>query len=397
MAVGYLTWDGCELINDARFLANIGNSSCIDASFTYADECCPVLALDGECGTWDPIDMSGIEDSPWYNAADARSTRFLGFWLLDISGLDASVWKVGSRRRGTPFGGSNFTRNLPSHRTLGYRVLMAACDEGGLEYGLRWLENSLIHHCECEGGGCENCEISVRSSCADVSVPDEGLYYIRGVRVTDGLRWGPRLFDGRWSDLPTQFREVTFALSAGDPCLYGCVNDLVALQDIPWPGGLPACLEMDDWWCNPAYDAALCGIVPAPSVGTNAPILEIRAGPDGAPGFLIEGYNDAAGHTCSDPNLPEADLCGSFRTLPLAPNEIMVIDNATHSVTLGTNTRTPIARFDRIYVEDGSPFDWIENQSCDPMLIRITPLGLCHSNVSPTSVKMEWLHREGCL
>jgi hypothetical protein len=236
---GWLYINNCEVLNDARFKAYVQQSTCLNCGTIQfgdnsEDSCpCEALSLD-PCSDpqWDPITYPDVTTAPWYDPnRPIESGGFLGFWTLEVTGLDAGHWQRSINQRGSRRGGANLGPLRAGSRTLGWRVVAAACDECSLEYGLSWLEQILT-------GTCDPCTVSnafVRVCCTDAADPTRGFYEIWDVGMLDGPKWGGSPLEGSRS--MCNLREVSFSLAVGDPCKYRCSTVCLERQVFPVPGG----------------------------------------------------------------------------------------------------------------------------------------------------------------
>jgi hypothetical protein len=151
-----------------------------------------------------------LDDAPWYNPVYPESADALGFFVEEWTGLDSPhVARAVSPRQ---YGGQLGTLKA-SQRVMKLNVIAFARTERAMEYLFRWLEATLGSVCS----GCATDEILIRRFCpTDLSQLWEGVVELREVGLVEGVTWENDL-----SDVNRCFiRRLSFALAAGDPCMY---------------------------------------------------------------------------------------------------------------------------------------------------------------------------------
>jgi hypothetical protein len=211
-----------ELLNNARTASYLANPDlAIDLidicsiepnggcdSYAYMPNCGP-----GGDGSWSALqfDRPESDPAPWYNSLYPQSADALGFIVEDWTGLDdghirrsTTAWDRGHSLG--PLGSSG--------RVMKINVFLFGRTEEATEYLFRWLGSTLSSVCST----CASESILIRRFCGDVDNLWDGIAEMRRVGLVEGLRWENEpipLGDGS-----CYFRRASFALQAGDPCMY---------------------------------------------------------------------------------------------------------------------------------------------------------------------------------
>lgn len=201
---GYFTLNGVEIANTSRVAAHVGaNIPTLDLGLISGEADCsltpvsghpllsvpsasqapldddhpllytpadgsrlysPGLALVGDC--WNDSNLcfgcreviayddswDGLQDfltdtiyrpelAPWYSLQVPESAEFGGIWAMDVKGLDVTPVQLDITENVGDGGAPNIPRD-PS-RKVTFDVLLVACTNAGLQYGLQWLTCAL--------------------------------------------------------------------------------------------------------------------------------------------------------------------------------------------------------------------------------------------------------------
>lgn len=159
---GFFSLDGEELLNSAWAVSHLSRRVPVtDSVFVGSSVCkCANMTLQYD-DTWDsgagydgflPGDLPGgfpgapgavlaIEDAPWYSPAEPASAEFMGFWVMDVRGLDTvTVQRDVSELLGP--GGLAGPRH-DATRQIDFTVLVLGCTNAGQRYGINWLSCQL--------------------------------------------------------------------------------------------------------------------------------------------------------------------------------------------------------------------------------------------------------------
>lgn len=187
-----------------------------------------------------PFRSPALDDAPWYSATAERSNDFLGMIVSDITGLDSTL-----RREMTPravgIGGGALGPLRAGHREMTVRATMYAASCEGMDYGMRWLTNTLY------GGGCgpdDLCDLEVWTGCPDDGTLSQSRWYLKNVSVLSG----PTFADGPFDYSPCNIREVEFVLASEEPWLYRCpvsLTDKATAFTAPSTGCWSVCRWID--------------------------------------------------------------------------------------------------------------------------------------------------------
>lgn len=200
-----------EIINGARTLEHLRNSSQSCGSIQVVNDDCPVLYLD-PCD-YTPVTFTTPDDptnpAPWWDGvAGSPTSKAYGFLIDEWTGLDGAHMSRDAtpvRRKGSVFGSLG-----QAHRVWKMNVSLFAADQVALEALFRWLEDALISCCQT------GVTAWVRTVCPEGYDDDEGLVHVVDLQILEGLQWEGEAVN----DLSCKVRRVSFTLGVGDPCLY---------------------------------------------------------------------------------------------------------------------------------------------------------------------------------
>lgn len=142
---GYFALDGVEIANSSRVVAHLTpptptadtptpTCECAELSVQYDDTWTGLAAALGD-GPYE------ITNSPWYTPAIPQSAEFLGVWVMDVQGLDAVLVRQEVIEAMCGGGAAGPLRDLP--REVTFSVLIIACTNAGVRFGLNWLSCQL--------------------------------------------------------------------------------------------------------------------------------------------------------------------------------------------------------------------------------------------------------------
>lgn len=252
MLTDYAAVGSQELWNQARlkaYLQNVGSPFTTGAEICSCDTVTPAMLADG---TDDGTPTSGYDTpeqdpAPWYDADLPDTGEFLGFMVLDVSGLNDNPR---ARNVTNAVGGGGVfgpVRALP--RTITVTGLLIGTTCCGAEFGMHYLSEALAG---CTGDTCDGDCFTMFNCC-----PEAGLTkaqfdaaHRRTFRRT-ALVDGPHETDrtGTGSCARSQCAaggdiiQVEFTLVAASPFPWA---DSIPLLDVGLPiGGTGACIE----WC----------------------------------------------------------------------------------------------------------------------------------------------------
>lgn len=241
----------------------------------------------GSC--WSAADFSAAA-APWYDGSTAASEA-LGFWIEEWTGLDGAHHTRSSTPTGQNRGGSRFGAQSNNQRVMKLNVLLHGTTERGLEYLFRWLEQTLVDACD----PCGDRSAWWREFCPSnpVTNPEEG--YVRAEKIA--LIEGPTWESAPARDSGCYLRRVSFALAAGDPCLYrepGLLTSNVSTT----VGATGSTAQVST--CGTFYSSSMRTMARLvnPSYGRAAPVVLITSpfeGLVGVPALRIAGYSDSFG------------------------------------------------------------------------------------------------------
>jgi hypothetical protein len=150
---GYFTLGGTEIINVARVEAYAKSASMSWFKPVYRNEALgPLLGQ-----TY----RSPLQDSaPWADEGDDNSLDFMGFYPLNITGLEDSTAEATVTEN--VFDGGVVGRVRHGTKSIVFSGVLIATSECGVEYGMRWLKE-VLNGGACMGpacGGVDMCYLS---------------------------------------------------------------------------------------------------------------------------------------------------------------------------------------------------------------------------------------------
>jgi hypothetical protein len=275
----------------------------------------------------------------WYDSTTLQSqfvsAGFLGFYIESIAGLD-SVLTREVRRKVGGIGGGVLGPLRATERSVEITVILFACNEASMEYGMRYLIDSLIGD-RCSS--CDTCDAEIRLACPpfDDTVSgqelydqlDEGRWRMKRVGVVEGPRWdSPPLETSQCF-----IRRATFTIAAEIPYLYKCPQrcDLVR-SDGRTPEVTPCpevatffqpppstgdCIAFDEWLCS-RYELC-CTIDNAFDIGETSVDLTIWSGTSDLENIVVQIKENPLEFACNDPRLDQIDPCVTL-TIPVLPS-----------------------------------------------------------------------------
>jgi hypothetical protein len=384
---GWLWLDDCEIFNDARFEANVKRQALCDPklginwvkpvpeNFSY-DPC--------QRDTPTKLDYSDPTLNPWYDADHHdESVSFLGYWVEETT-FD-STYSRNIEQRGATRPGANFSRLRREHREIAYKVLLAADNDYGLQWGFDWLSEKLA--------ACHPLRLTTAMIRLSAGQPDaiwQDLWTLEGMGITDPLKWGEM-------PLPLagcKFREASFVISASDPDRRTCAQTLIGPEYFYEPGTVPTeCMDGMKWLCGPFPEERICVEMPGPGqLGFMDGIITIQAGSNGTPVMNIYGgINRWGTYECGDPRL---ELCMDIRIDNLAPHEKLIVDS-THERVWVSSPKTGFENVDAVkYLippEEGIP-RYLQLANCESAWIWVEPYTACGLD-DETTVTIDYVHR----
>jgi len=279
-----------------------------------------------------------IDQAPWFDSDISESARFLGFMIHDVSMNSVSSRSITTRVSSSGGGSLGPLRN--KERRLDFEVLMFACDEASMEYGFRYLTDSLgAQGCD---DGCTLCEAEYRESCPPlqggaqlVESLNRGRWILKNVGLVDGPVWG---------DLPVEsaachVRMVRFSLVSEMPWKFKC--PVVECADVALAGYPTEGTDCDNW------DQVLCGkqeiacsVSESLLIGETGLIVSIAAGTVPLQHIEIAIRPDRYGYEANPLTRPEgyvrADPCDLIYIPELPASHRLVYNTAVETIRVVT-------------------------------------------------------------
>lgn len=280
-------------INPPWGVAQIG---CDCPTLDYSYDCCN---LDAVAIPSEPYRTPALDLAPWYDPDIPESAFFMGMMIESVEGLEMSPTVRNVQRRTTGGGGGALGPLRRTERRMKFTVLMFACDECSMEYGMRWLIWQLA------SGGCSDCELcdaEVLTCCNGLTGIDPvtnrdldtGRWQLKDVGLTDG----PKIVDGPIEGMSCYVRRVEFELTSEQAWMYKCPT--VCIENEPFPIGDPC--DIEAWFCGPDPKIC-CRIEETKDIGETAITVVIDAREE-LRNVVITVTPDQFGYVCDPDSIP---------------------------------------------------------------------------------------------
>jgi hypothetical protein len=368
----FLELDGVELANGSRTVQYIANGLATsnwqvqggDCSVLYRELGCPSAAACFVSPALDP--------APWYDPAFPESGDFLGLLIPDLRSWFDGLASRAVTPRASGLGGASIGPMHDDPRELVTNGVLVAANQGGIEWGRRWLQYVM-------GKSCDPCNLAVarlRSFCPPCDGSDDtaGEWFVYEVGLVSGVKeteptqvgGGPTNCDDRLT--------VTFTLDTGNPYLYKRAETCIESSLNPEACGTD-CIDFCHW-LQDAPPPVQCTIEP-PSIGTLASVITIDAG-TGLSELTLEVLSD-----CS-PSAALAPLATMY--VPELPaGSQLVVDSALQQIIYTPAGGEPIDGTGFITLAFGQGVPWLAVGSCNPArCISVGLARICNSDCTPT-------------
>lgn len=333
-------------------------------------------------------------EADWVTSAEPHSDQFIGMIVEDISSPAHITRAITPKVSGS--GGAILETPRPTARQFEVTVLLFACSREGMEYGFRYLTNTLV------GGGCEDpctlCDLEYRDACSsfDGAEPtldefNEGLWVLHNVGVVRSPEWGDHPAPG----LSDYVRRVRFTLASELPWKFKCSETELEWTAFDAPPTLPCgSFAFEKLFCG---QSELFAAVVEPSVvGETAMIIEVQAGSRPLRGIEVQIIPDEQGWVCDPETAPAGfvspDPCDIIYIEDLPARYTLNYDTSRERVTVTTNTGKQV---------DGTPYLSFDGKGGPPTFPTIRCGSYCVkvlvdecSVSSGASAYIESVHRE---
>jgi uncharacterized delta-60 repeat protein len=226
-----LTVDGTTV----NYVALLNSDGSLNGAYTTntgtgADSSVEVIGLKGLTS---PVTATLHQEvaAPWYDPDVPESARFLGYIIEDLTGLESPTKRnITTKLSGSGGGVFGPYRNEP--RQFQITALLFGCDIEAMDYGFRYLKDSLGYWA-CSK--CETCNLEIATACQTFDLFSNGYYETPLQDDVLRNRWyvyrasiveGPMYADEPIPDVGCNIRRVQFVIAAEDPWLYQCPTDL---------------------------------------------------------------------------------------------------------------------------------------------------------------------------
>jgi hypothetical protein len=309
-AYGYLQWGDCgtivnpQMTVDYLTVAGPASDFPFDVQLESNDPC--DAAYRQSDGSYKRFVSPDVDPAPWYDASMGAndvnaSAQFLGLIISKVEGLEDSTAAREMTPRAVGVGGGSLGPLRMNGRTMRFTATMYATSCRGMDFGMRWLSNTLRGRpCSAD----DTCTLQVWTGCPDVSnilrVPEDVQWVLRDVALSEGPKYGDAPFDGSFSG-PTScyVREVEWTLLSEHPYLFKCPSTAVAYSALSAPvSGKISILQ----WLKNAHQVNLY-VDPVDAFGEELVTLELTAG-DKPLSCDVRGWISPFPNSCSSLEAP---------------------------------------------------------------------------------------------
>lgn len=260
------------------------------------DQCWDVSALCTSCKTlvryddsWpDLLEFLGDfiyrpELAPWYSSRTPESAEFAGMWVLNVEGLDVTP---GSRAVNEATGSGGIAGAWrDSSRQVTFTVLLMACTNAGLMFGIQWLAEQLASTNDRRDSVLRYMSAHPQGSEVD---PATLVREVHGVVSTSELNITELQTAGNAPNRQANIARVEFTLTATNPYAYyppisfDVDWDLIDVQPIEWVHAAE-CVTPDFCEDMPVLFSATCQVeeipivtAPPPTCGGCMPVCAVE-------------------------------------------------------------------------------------------------------------------------
>lgn len=285
--------------------------------------------------------------APWFSQLVEESRYFYGFIIEKVEDLSTNTVTRSITNRATRYGGGTLgsLRRLP--RKIKFTLLAFGNSDCALDYGFRWLADTLTYTCNDD---CTLCDATVRTCCPDIDPQnptytdwDTGRWSFKNVGIIDG----PRYEEPPVPANECNMRRVSFTIASESPYAYKCPvpcmeNEIIATA-------LPACPPVN-WICSNNRAEICCRTESQYSIGDDGIIVTINAQED-LYNLEIKITPDTFGYECN----PETAPPGYERLAPCATLLIPFLPNG-YVLNYDTSDEILTVTLPGGTVRDGTPY-----------------------------------------
>lgn len=337
-----------------------------------------------------PYTTPAADGAPWYSALSPESAYFYGFMLEKVEELSSAPARRKITERATSFGGGVLGAIRKRARVIKYTVLMFGNSECALNYGFRWLTDTLVYSCD----DCELCDAEVRTCCPSFANPamptydewDLGRWQFKDVGVVEA----PVYEEHPIPSAACNVRRISFTIASESPYGYKCPT--ICLPPTEFIVAAEPC-EPQTWLCEePA--AVCCRATVADSIGDDGLIIEIVAR-EVLSNIHITVTPDPFGYVCDAETRPagwvQPDPCVEL-LIPALPEGV--------TFTYDTSDQTIFVVAPGGVIYDGTPFldpstpPIFPTLRCGSYCICISSDRTCGYSAGTSTAKISTIHRE---
>lgn len=331
---------GCQLeINAQRTAAYLQHAAdiCNDGDLSsYIDikcDCGPLHWVFDEDDVPQPATYTTPESdqAPWFDASIPESADFFGFLIEDVTQNSVTARSITTRISSS--GGGVLGPLRSKERRLDFTVLMFACNESAMEYGFRYLTDSL------GSSGCDDdctlCDAEFRDSCPEVdgSVAslNKGRWILKNVGLIDGPVWGEHPLGGSACNI----RRVTFSIASEYPWKFKCPTvECADIELAEYPADGVDCVNWSDILCG--HQEVSCSVSEDLIIGETGLIIEVQAGDVPLQHIEIAIRPDKFGYECDEDirpaNYTRMDPCDLIYIPQIPASSRLVYDTAVETI-----------------------------------------------------------------
>jgi hypothetical protein len=286
--------------------------------------------------------------APWYSPNDPESAFFYGFMVESIEDLHTAPVKRDVQNRVGRYGGATLGSLRRQPRIIKVTVLGFGNNESALNYGFRWLADTLTF--QCDGSDCSLCDLTLRTSCPDLSTPptyeewDSGRWTFKDVGIVDG----PKMVDPPIEAAACNVRRYEFTLAASSPYAFKCPIPCIDGETfIPAVDPCPP----EAWICGEdATPKACCYVTNSSVLGEEALLIDVQAVQE-LSNLRITITPDQFGYVCGEVPAP----AGFVPPEPCAEILIPTLP-AGYRITMDTSVETIKVTLPGGLVRDGTAY-----------------------------------------
>lgn len=326
---------GCSLeINTQRTAAYIksAETTCgagdIKSKIDLTCECDPLHWVFDDVDIPHPATYTNpsSDQAPWYDGSIPESAQFLGFMIEDVVVNAVTARNITTRVSSS--GGGVLGPMRSNERRLDFTVLLFACNELAMDYGFRYLTDSLSSSgCDPD---CTLCDAEYRESCpkvdGSIASLNKGRWLLKNIGALGAPVWADPPLEGSSCNM----RRVTFSLASELPWKFKC-SKVECTQNLA--SGLSNgsnCVNWSTILCG--QQRVFCSVSEDLVVGETGLIITIKAGSVDLKNLSIDITPDKF-NVCGTGTIG-LEPCDSIRIPYIPSGATLVYDTSVESITV---------------------------------------------------------------